>query len=404
MIRILIVFIGLCILCASSCSDDVEINGGVMPPEPEIELTTDTIRFASYNVSMFGSSEGLIANQLQTADQFIRFKRLAAVIQKVQPDVLVLMELDFDSTGESLLNFNDQLLNVSQNGDSTINYEYAYQIESNTGVLSEVDLSGDGVISLPNDAFGFGEFPGQYASAILSKYELDIENIRSFKNFLWKDMPNAALPINTDGSAYYSEQVTQVFRLSSKNHIDIPIVFSQNKTVHALISHPTPPVFDGAEDRNGKRNHDEIRLWADYINNELYLKDDKGLEGGLEADNSFIIFGDLNADPLDGDSFENAINLLLNDEKINQEVANGTMIPASIGGSEHNQQSGNIGDPKNDTSFFGLRIDYVLPSFDLLAVNTGVFWPGTGEDGHELVDNEAASDHLLVWADLIIKY
>ena len=29
------------------------------------------------------------------------------------------------------------------------------------------------------------------------------------------------------------------------------------KTVHFLTSHPTPPVFDGPEDRNGTRNGDE---------------------------------------------------------------------------------------------------------------------------------------------------
>ena len=37
------------------------------------------------------------------------------------------------------------------------------------------------------------------------------------------------------------------------------------KTVHVLASHPTPPSFDGGEDRNGRRNHDEIRFWADYV-------------------------------------------------------------------------------------------------------------------------------------------
>ena len=40
----------------------------------------------------------------------------------------------------------------------------------------------------------------------------------------------------------------------------------KGKTFHLLASHPTPPVFDGDEDRNGKRNHDEVRLIADYIN------------------------------------------------------------------------------------------------------------------------------------------
>jgi len=402
MIKYLFFLVGILSLCASSCSDDVEIKGGVpIPPTPI--LVKDTIRFASYNVSMFGSSEGLIATQLQTADQFIRFKRLATVIQDVQPEVLVLMEFDFDSTGQSLVDFNE-LLKVSQDGDEGLEYTYIYQIESNTGVLSGVDLSGDGQVKLPEDAFGFGQFPGQYASAILSKYELDVNNVRSFKDFLWKDMPEAALPTNADGSSYYSEDALNVFRLSSKNHIDIPIIFSENKTVHTLISHPTPPVFDGAEDRNGRRNHDEIRLWADYIDNASYLVDQNGATGGLNSDDSFIVFGDLNADPLDGDSYQSAIKLLLDHSRINQNIANGDLIPSSNGGAEHNQKAGDLGDPKYDTSFFGLRIDYVLPSVDIEALDSGVYWPSETEENHNVIDNGAASDHLLVWADLVIEY
>ncbi|MBT8232949.1 MAG: endonuclease/exonuclease/phosphatase family protein [Bacteroidia bacterium] len=383
-----------------SCSDEVQIQ------DTEIELPTlepDTIRFAVYNVSMFGSSEGLIASQLENADQYIRFKRIASVIQKVSPDVLVLMEFDYDSTGNALRNFNDQLLAVSQNGDSALIYPYTYQIDSNTGELSSVDIDGNGSITLPNDAYGFGQFKGQYASAILSTYPLDTLNSRSFRKFLWKDMPNAALPLNADSTSYYSDDALNVFRLSSKNHIDIPIVLSENKTVHALISHPTPPVFDGAEDRNGKRNHDEIRLWADYIDNAGYLVDDEGQTGGLNSDDSFIIFGDLNADPNDGDSYQSAINQLLNHSKVNTKIATGNLIPSSNGGAEHNQKSGDIGDPKYDTSFFGLRIDYVLPSADINALDSGVFWPASGEDGDILVKNEASSDHLMVWADLIIE-
>ena len=65
----------------------------------------------------------------------------------------------------------------------------------------------------------------------------------------------------------------------------MPIVIGR-KTVHFLVSHPTPPVFDGPEDRNGTRNHDEIRFWADYIRRgrrSRYTYDDAGRRGGLEG-------------------------------------------------------------------------------------------------------------------------
>ncbi len=56
-------------------------------------------------------------------------------------------------------------------------------------------------------------------------------------------------------------------------------------TLHLLASHPTPPAFDGPEDRNGRRNHDEIRFWNDYLDRaEIgYIRDDAGLAGGLRG-------------------------------------------------------------------------------------------------------------------------
>jgi len=368
-------------------------------PDSIPELFEDTLRIASYNISMFGSAEGQIAERMNEPNQYTRYKRIAAVIQRVRPDILVLMEFDYDSTGNALRNFNDKLLSVSQAGDSAIHYDYNFQIISNTGVLSGVDLDGNGNVSLPQDAFGFGNFPGQYASAVLSRFPLDTSALRSYRNFLWRDMPDALLPQNSDGSSYYTEEALARFRLSSKNHVDLPVMLTDDESLHLLISHPTPPVFDGDEDWNGKRNHDEIRLWLDYINNETYLIDDKGQSGGLQLNSKFVVLGDLNADPKEGDSYANAIMQLLSDPKINQELALGGMIPSSNGGLEE----GSGADPHHDTSFFGLRIDYVLPSSDINGLSSGVFWPSESEDLHAIVTDGRASDHLLVWVDFTLN-
>ncbi len=358
----------------------------------------DTIRFASFNVSMFRNSEGQLLNELSTPNS-PKIKYVAEQIQRVRPDFLALMEFDYDASGESLQLFRDNYLEVSQNEADTIQYAYAYAAPSNTGVLSEVDLSGDGNINLPNDAYGFGNFAGQYAFAVLSKYPLDLDGVRTFQNFLWKDMPDALLPETSNGESYYSEEAIEVFRLSSKNHIDIPVQFPNGENIHALLAHPTPPVFDGAEDRNGKRNHDEIRLLADYISDATYLVDDNGQSGGLSAGSNFVIMGDLNADPIDGDSVEGAMQQLLNHSSVSGAVATGTNIPSSQGGAEHNQQAGDEADPSYDTSFFGLRIDYVLPSQNFNIIDSGVFWPSSQEDYYYLVANQASSDHLMVWVD-----
>ena len=83
--------------------------------------------------------------------------------------------------------------------------------------------------------------------------------------------------------------------------------------MHVLASHPTPPAFDGPEDRNGKRNHDEIRLWADYLTGGAAAG---YLGASLPEDEPFVILGDLNADPLDGGSVPGAIQQLLNHPRI----------------------------------------------------------------------------------------
>ncbi len=370
--------------------------------DPIVVPFEDTVRFASYNVSMFRSEEGDLVREL--ADPLnAQVQRVAAVIQQVRPDVLTIMEMDYDEAGEALKLFRENFLEVSQNGGDTLHYPYSYVVESNTGVLSGVDIDENGQIAVPGDAFGFGNFEGQYASALLSKYPIDLENIRTFRMFLWKDIPGAKLPEKSDGSSYYSTEALDVFRISSKNHADIPIVLPNDEVIHALISHPTPPVFDGSEDRNGLRNHDEIRLWADYISNENYLVDDNGTRGGLAPDAHFVIMGDLNADPLDGDSADEAILQLLNHNSINPDVTFGDKIPASEGGKENNKNSADRGEPDNDTSFFGLRIDYVLPSNTFDVIDSGVFWPHSSDPQNILVANGAASDHLCVWTDVKLK-
>lgn len=399
--------------CKKNDNNNDDVNN---PPITDIDTTMtgepmdtnmvdsgpDTVRFASFNTSLFRNIEGdLIADM--NIPSIAKIQRVAEIIQRVRPDFLALMEFDYDQNGEALQLFQENYLHQSHNGSDTIDYQYSYAVSSNTGVLSEIDLTDDGIAKLPDDAYGFGYFPGQYAFAVLSKFPLDLENIRSFQNMLWTDMPDATLPTKTNGESYYTEDALTAFRLSSKNHIDIPVNLNNGKTINALLSHPTPPVFDGAEDRNGLRNHDEIKLWKDYISNESYLTDDKGQTGGLTDGASFVVMGDLNADPIDGDSAEGAITQLLNHPKINQAVVDGAFAPSSTGGTEHNQNSNHDGDPAFDTSFFGLRTDYVLPSNDLEIIGSGVFWPATNEEFSYLTQNEASSDHLLVWVDFVAQ-
>ncbi|ACB52843.1 phytase [Crocosphaera subtropica ATCC 51142] len=377
------------------------------------------IRFASFNASLNRNSEGeLIADLLTPNNE--QGQTVAEIIQRVNPDVILINEFDFDGVGDAAQLYSNNYLNVSQNGVNSIDYPYFYVAPSNTGIASGFDLDNNGeVVTNPgefgygNDAFGFGNFPGQFGMAVYSKYPIDFSNVRTFQTFLWKDMPDALLPVDSvRGESYYSEEELNSFRLSSKSHWDLPILID-GETVHFLVSHPTPPVFDGEEDRNGRRNHDEIRFWSDYITPGKggYIYDDQGNFGGLKVGEKFVIAGDQNADPFDGDSVNNAINQLLDNPYINTSVT-----PESEGGVDaSNRQGGvndnHIGDPKFDTADFNdnnpgnLRVDYVLPSENLEIKETGVFWPTSDDPLFDLVGNFPfpSSDHRLVYTDVNVK-
>jgi endonuclease/exonuclease/phosphatase family metal-dependent hydrolase len=359
------------------------------------------VRFATFNCSLYRDASGKLVGDLRKPNQ-PALKKVAEIIQRVNPDVLLLNEFDYDPSGEAARLLRENYLEQSQGGQAPVRYPHAFAAESNTGVDSGFDLNRDGKTGTPDDAFGFGRHPGQYGMLVLSKYPIDEVQLRTFQKFLWKDMPGALLPNDPKTSQpWYDEATTAGFRLSSKSHWDVPLKIGE-RTVHFLVCHPTPPVFDGAEDRNGARNHDEIRFWADYVSGADFIYDDSGKRGGLKPDDLFVIAGDLNADPQDGDSRDRPTVRLLEHPRIQDPQ------PKSVGGVEQAEKQAQMnakhqGDPALDTGDFGdrnvgnLRIDYVLPCRELSVESSGVFWPAADQAEFKLVD---CSDHRLVWVDL----
>jgi hypothetical protein len=375
------------------------------PPAP--------VRFASFNASLNRFAPGDLVADLSTPGN-AQAQAVAEIVQRSRPDILLINEFDYVDGGLAAELFRANYLQLSQSGAEPIEYPYYYVAPSNTGIPSGVDLDGDGAVGGPNDAFGFGFFPGQFGMAVFSKYPIDETAIRTFQLFRWIDMPGALLPDDPSTSEpgdFYSPEALEVFRLSSKSHWDLPIVID-GRTVHFLVSHPTPPVFDGPEDRNGLRNHDEIRFWADYVTPGAadYITDDDGVAGSLRPGSLFVIAGDQNADPNDGDSFPGAIQQLLDHPRINTRTT-----PSSEGGVEQAALQGGVNldhesNPAFDTADFGeapfgpgnLRVDYVLPSKSLRIQDAAVFWPTSGDPLFPLVGTFPfpSSDHRLVWVDV----
>lgn len=401
-------------------------NGMDLVPAPP----KSALRIATFNVALNRKKAGALAEDLAKGDDQAR--RIAAIVQCVAPDILLVNELDYDETTAKL--FLDRYLRVSQPesrahapavSDENVpdrDLRYFYTGPVNTGVDSGLDLNNNGRIHDPDDAWGYGAFPGQYGMAVYSRYPIASKEVRTFKDFPWSKMPGALRPgfpgnakktdspelaSDGDGKWFHSDAVWEQLRLSSKSHWDIPIEINSSR-LHILASHPTPPVFDGIEDRNGCRNHDEIRLLKDYISGEpegAYLVDDAGTRGPISPGSHFVIVGDLNSDPMDGDGRSEAIRSLIDHPNIATYEA-----PASRGAVDAAEKSAGAntkhrGNPAHDTGDFNdkspgnLRIDFVLPSANCKVIASGVYWPSASESpaANELT---TASDHHLVWVDI----
>ena len=391
----------------------VEQASSIAPPPP----AKGCVRIAMFNVALNRKENGQLVRDLKAGDE--QAKRIATIVQLVAPDVLLANEVDY-SEGEAATLLRDLYLLKSQSGAPNAPQKappnalvHLYSAPVNTGVNSGMDLNANGRSTDSDDGWGYGAFPGQYGMAVYSRFPISGGEARSFQLFRWSEMPNAKRPKLVDKATgeekyFHSDEVWKKLRLSSKSHWDIPIQI-EGKTLHVIASHPTPPVFDGLEDRNGCRNHDEIRLIRDYVSGTddgNYIVDDSGKKGTLSAQSNFVILGDLNSDPKDGSGLSQGIIDLLSSKRVLSDF-----VPASEGAIEASKLQGKAnlkhkGNPANDTGDFNdnepgnLRIDFVLPSSNCKVRNGGVFWP-TAEQlkgiDPKLGD---ASDHHLVWLDI----
>lgn len=449
-----------------------------------------TVRFAMFNALLSNRGVGVLESEMATTS-YAQAQGVAEIIQRVRPDVILLNEFDyyapdpadsgtrFERAGPALKGFVENYLERSQNGQAPMTgsdeYRYMISFPSNTGLQPEdytdpqIDcnfnnpdqgcVEGD-VIDAPgtaaadrfddgNDAFGFGLYEGAFGMAILSKYPIDYDAVRTFQEFLWRDMPSSLIPDRAIGALpqWYSNEEAAVYRLSSKNHVDVPILVDVggiDEVIHVLGSHPTPPVFDDeinaageqcnfnsalstpelCVDPHGRRNHDEIRFWADYVSktgHECYAYDDAGVPGCLGPGRRFVVMGDQNADPQFGDSFASAILQLLNEPNVDDGF---TPVSGGATGTPPYATLDN-GEWRLDYALASAAgLDYRMDSCDPFApgypgLACGVFYPSSSSPLAYLVNQNAgdcptpnpgdpappcpSSDHRLVWVDVEVS-
>lgn len=450
----------------AGCSEETN-NYYPIEPTPE----TQNIRVGVFNLSFDRNSYKALADEMAitvkeqnrlvtgylnnsltddekaVAAKVIQIRNVAAIIQTQRPAVLMVAEFNNDGKGEDMAAINGFRINylaIPQSSEGAggkvdlepMTFPFNGNYATNTGLASGHDLDNDGKTDGPGDGWGFGFYHGQYAFGLLSQYPIAQDKVRTFQNLKWKDMTganNISVNCKADNTAqwckdkfWYNDAEWASIPLSSKNHVDAPVVIktpSGDKTIHILMSHPTPPVFDkGAEaPYNVVKNADEIRFWVDYISGgdkAAYIYDDKGVKGGLANGESFIVLGDLNADPENGDGDLASIRALIHHKNVNHYATTGIYAPKSFGAPEclaSGECKKSIAEspyPEMVTSTFGLRVDHVTPSHNLDVIDSGVYWPASFEPGRELVNDarigkygngkDVSSDHRLVWIDIAL--
>ncbi len=333
-------------------------------------LSAEPLRVATYNVDLARQGPGLLVQDLVSGDD-PQITALLRVLVALDADVLLLTDVDYDAGLVALGLLADALAAAGAP------YPHRFALRPNTGDQTGFDVDGNGRVGDPRDAQGFGLFAGQGGMAILSRLPVDAAGVRDFSGYLWRDLPAS---LGTDAA-----DLAAVQRLATTGFWDVPVL-TDTGPLHLLAWHATPPVFDGPEDRNGRRNHDEAAFWRLMLDGALSLP---------APDAPFILLGDANLDPNDGDGLRDGIAALLAHPALQDPAPRGT---------DGREEPDHAGDPALDTALYaeigGLRVDLVLPGAALEVAGAGVLWPP--ETDPLAADLAAASRHRPVWVDLTL--
>ncbi|MFD1911795.1 endonuclease/exonuclease/phosphatase family protein [Halodurantibacterium flavum] len=317
-------------------------------------LRAEDLRVAVYNAALARKGPGLLLQDILARDAQV--EATVGVIASAAPDVLLLLKIDFDHGGAAL----DALAALLD--EAGLSYPHRFSKRPNSGWASGLDLDGNGRLGTPDDALGFGRFAGSGGMAILSRYPL--EEGRDFSSFLWRDLPGALLP-EAEGKPILPEPVLSLQPLASVAAWEVPVETPQG-TVRMLGSYATPPVFGGPNQRNLRRNHDEVAFWSALLDGALPLDPPQA---------PFVLLSGTNLDPDRGDGMGQAMRDLLNRPDLHDPLPGTDSVRWDRTGP--------------------MRVDYALPSLPPRAA--GIVWP------LDVLPPElaaVASVHALIWVDL----
>jgi hypothetical protein len=314
----------------------------------------DSLRVAFWNTELSRKGPGLLLRDLERGEEEDILATLE-VIAETNADILVLQGIDWDFEGRALAALATQL------AAAATPYPYRLAPRPNRGTQSGFDLNDNGRRGDPQDAVGYGEFTGQNGLALLSRFPIAQDAVEDFTAFLWADLPGALLPYPG-----MPEELLSTIPLSTTSHSLVPVDNPALGRLWLGLFAATTPVFDGPEDRNGRRGHDEVAFWSHLLNGTL----DRPAPQGL------IVIGTANLDPERGDGRQEAIRALLAHPSLQDPAPQGDLGLATVDFGEE--------------SAGALRVAYILPDLGYAVQGSGMI----RSDLHR---------HRLIWVDLAAR-
>ncbi|MEH6647189.1 endonuclease/exonuclease/phosphatase family protein [Sulfitobacter sp.] len=314
-----------------------------------ISAQAQSVRIATFNAELTRKGPGLLLRDILRGedDQISAFKHL---LIDVSPDVIALQGIDFDLRRTGLEALADDL------AASGLSYPYRFANPPNAGQVSGLDLNGNGRLGDADDAHGFGRFNSMGGMAVLSRFPIGQDAVEDYSTLLWRDLPGHIYPM-TDGIPFGGTEVFAAHRLSSRGHWVVPIRTPNFGTLRLMTFHATPPVYDGDEDRNGRRNHDEVAFWLGYLKENT-------------TESPFVLAGTANTDPNRGSGRKEAIDMLLAHPALQNPF--------------DDTPTADFAEPVPGD----LRVDYVLPSAGCRVLD------------HGAIHRPNASRNSLLWVDI----
>ncbi|GAB3190323.1 endonuclease/exonuclease/phosphatase family protein [Nesterenkonia suensis] len=381
----------------------------ILVPEPAqsgdaedttVEKAEGDLRVATLRAGLTGDSAESVLEALR-GGMNAPARVVARTAHLNSPDVLVLTGITHDAEGRIA-----ETLNARYLATAGLDFPYVYTAPTNSGIDSGTDLDGDGRIGGPADALGYGEFPGQYGMAIFSAHPIVEDEVRTFQDFLWSDMPENSLP-----DAGYTDLDKSVLRLASTSLWDVPVeVGDEGETLH-IIANSQPPEEE-ARGFDVERATDERQLIADYVSADSsdgwYIYDDDGETGGLTPGSSFVIAGEPGSAPGESrplgsqEDRESEETPSLLDSPAVQDPLPEAVTEQSLSARPGEADATDEHATRAVDGAEDRRVSLVLPDADAEVTDSGIFWPGEGEFGFNLVDPEdgASLRDRLVWVDL----